>query len=749
MFFILHIFLLLTLIDDNCSISDYECKLLVCKDLTLVCLEDPKCPNDQVFYYYCLQRDITASQRESCAFIPQSSSDTSKIIHSNPSRTSWQLGPNTNDYSGITYYNSDINDRDLPAKTLYDPVNEKKETAYNAQELLRIYDLYKRYSLEENHELLAANKENLPKSISDGLINSDRVKNFNIQTLRKAIELLRKDIRYSKQANASLEEKQQIITEKTVREAEKSVGRFYTKPSGREEVAVAEYSNINQENKEIEDKHTRSKNEFLIELSNRIEYKTAVELGEFLQKRLAQIDDNTVSLQQVRDNIASYQLIAKRISTDTVAEKLNRDQNILTDIQNEIGVKVVRAASSSQNLKKTKLKETNNSLFKGHITIFASVIIVCTVTLIIATIGLYLVKRKQKDSSFLAFRKQEAVEDYQELCRTQMSVANVRTDDEEEADEDEDNKSNTMRHNWYDEQFPYNMDVTTGHVILSYMEDHLRNENRLNKEWEALCSYQVDDAESTVGAESKNINKNRYRDVLPYDRTRVKLRDVMNALHSDYINANYITDVDPHNPHYIATQGPMDNTVGDFWQMVWEQSVVVIVNLTKLSDMGLPQCHRYWPENGSEIYHIYEIHLISEHIWCDNYLVRSLYLKNLQTSESRTITQFHYLTWPDLSIPESPKPLLEFRRKVNKCYRGQGCPIIVHCNNGVGRTGTYILLDMVLNKMIKGTKEIDIAATLEHLRDQRPDVVKTKGQFEFALTAMAEEVTAILTGAPK
>jgi len=328
-----------------------------------------------------------------------------------------------------------------------------------------------------------------------------------------------------------------------------------------------------------------------------------------------------------------------------------------------------------------------------------------------------------------------------------MSVANARTDDEDE--DCEEDKSNTMRHNWYDDQFPYNMDISTGHVILAYMEDHLRNENRLNKEWEALCSYKADDSETTVGGDTKNTTKNRYRDVLPYDRTRVKLREVLNVYHSDYINANFITDVDPHNPDYIATQGPLDNTVADFWQMVWEQGVVVIVNLTKLSDMGLPQCHRYWPENGSEIFHIYEVHLISEHIWCDDYLVRSLYLKNLQTGETRTITQFHYLTWPDLSVPDSAKSLLEFRRKVNKCYRGQACPIIVHCNNGVGRTGTYILLDMVLNKMIKGAKEIDIAATLEHLRDQRPDMVKTKGQFEFSLTAMAEEVTAILSAAPK
>lgn len=120
--------------------------------------------------------------------------------------------------------------------------------------------------------------------------------------------------------------------------------------------------------------------------------------------------------------------------------------------------------------------------------------------------------------------------------------------------------------------------------------------------------------------------------------------------------------------------------------------------------------------------------------------MRSFYLKNLRTSETRTVTQFHFLSWPQGGIPAAPKALLDFRRKVNKSYRGRSCPIVVHSSNGAGRTGAYILLDLVLARMNKGAKEIDIAATLEHLRDQRSGLVATKPQFEFVLTAVAEEV---------
>ncbi|XP_039328836.1 receptor-type tyrosine-protein phosphatase N2 isoform X2 [Saimiri boliviensis] len=302
---------------------------------------------------------------------------------------------------------------------------------------------------------------------------------------------------------------------------------------------------------------------------------------------------------------------------------------------------------------------------------------------------------------------------------------------------------------WSEEPVQSNMDITTGHMILSYMEDHLKNKNRLEKEWEALCAYQAEPGSSLVAQREENMPKNRSLAVLTYDHSRVLLKAENSHSHSDYINASPIMDHDPRSPVYIATQGPLPATVADFWQMVWESGCVVIVMLTPLAENGVRQCYHYWPDEGSNLYHIYEVNLVSEHIWCEDFLVRSFYLKNLGTSETRTVTQFHFLSWYDRGVPSSARSLLDFRRKVNKCYRGRSCPIIVHCSDGAGRSGTYVLIDMVLNKMAKGAKEIDIAATLEHLRDQRPGMVQTKEQFEFALTAVAEEVNAILKALPQ
>lgn len=302
---------------------------------------------------------------------------------------------------------------------------------------------------------------------------------------------------------------------------------------------------------------------------------------------------------------------------------------------------------------------------------------------------------------------------------------------------------------WSEEPAQSNMDISTGHMILTYMEDHLRNKDRLQKEWEALCSYQAEPSSVAVAQLPDNMDKNRQMESLPYDHSRVKLKTEVNPSKHDYINASIIFDHDPRQPAYIATQGPLTHTVTDFWQMVWENGCTVIVMMTALVEDGEKQCERYWPDEGSSLYHIYEVNLVSEHIWCKDFLVRSFYLKNVQTQETRTVTQFHLLSWPADGIPTSTRPLLDFRRKVNKCYRGRSCPIIVHCSDGTGRTGTYILIDMVLNRMAKGVKEIDIAAALEHIRDQRLGLVRTKDQFEFALTAVAEEVNAILKALPQ
>ncbi|XP_006874497.1 PREDICTED: receptor-type tyrosine-protein phosphatase N2-like [Chrysochloris asiatica] len=370
-------------------------------------------------------------------------------------------------------------------------------------------------------------------------------------------------------------------------------------------------------------------------------------------------------------------------------------------------------------------------------------------------------KLKEKLSGLGGDPGSDATAAYQELCRQRMAVrsserpeplhtSRINSVSSQFSDGPIPSPSaRSSTSSWSEEPVQSNMDISTGHMILSYMEDHLKNKNRLEKEWEALCAYQAEPNSSVVAQREENMQKNRCLAVLTYDHSRILLKSENSHSKSDYINASPIMDHDPRNPAYIATQGPLPATVADFWQMVWESGCVVIVMLTPLTENGVKQCYHYWPDEGSNLYHIYEVNLVSEHIWCEDFLVRSFYLKNLQTNETRTVTQFHFLSWYDQGVPSSTRSLLDFRRKVNKCYRGRSCPIIVHCSDGAGRSGTYVLIDMVLNKMAKGAKEIDIAATLEHLRDQRPGMVQTKEQFEFVLTTVAEEVNAILKALPQ
>uniref|UniRef100_A0A3P8ZST7 Protein tyrosine phosphatase receptor type N2 n=1 Tax=Esox lucius TaxID=8010 RepID=A0A3P8ZST7_ESOLU len=403
--------------------------------------------------------------------------------------------------------------------------------------------------------------------------------------------------------------------------------------------------------------------------------------------------------------------------------------------------------------------------------ILTVVSILCIVAVLLASTVVYCLrhrshhKLKEKLTNLGTDTGSDATSTYQELCRQRMAVKppterpepmhSVSSRINSVSSQFSDGgtmvspSARSSTSSWSEEPAHSNMDISTGHMILSYMEDHLNNKNRLEKEWEALCAYQAEPNSSSVGLGPGNAKKNRTNSVVAYDHSRITLKVENSQGNSDYINASPIMDHDPRNPAYIATQGPLPSTVADFWQMVWENGCVVIVMLTPLTESGVKQCYHYWPDEGSNLYHIYEVNLVSEHIWCDDFLVRSFYLKNMQTNETRTVTQFHFLTWLNQNVPESSRTLLDFRRKVNKCYRGRSCPIIVHCSDGAGRSGTYVLIDMVLNKMAKGAKEIDIAATLEHLRDQRPAMVQTKEQFEFALTAVAEEVNAILKALPQ
>ncbi|XP_071346335.1 receptor-type tyrosine-protein phosphatase N2-like isoform X2 [Trachinotus anak] len=454
----------------------------------------------------------------------------------------------------------------------------------------------------------------------------------------------------------------------------------------------------------------------------------------------------------------------QNVSTADVAN-VAVQQKVALEKETKLSILEAGVADGSQiNQIPTKYSQAESTKFL----ILTVVSILCIVGVLLASTVVYCLrhrshhKLKEKLTNLGTDASSDATATYQELCRQRMAVKppaerpepissriNSVSSQFSDGGQAVSPSARSSISSWSEEPAHSNMDISTGHMILSYMEDHLKNKDRLEKEWEALCAYQAEPNACTIGLKDGNAKKNRSAAVVAYDHSRITLKAENSQGNSDYINASPIMDHDPRNPAYIATQGPLPSTVADFWQMVWENGCVVIVMLTPLVESGVKQCYHYWPDEGSNLYHIYEVNLVSEHIWCDDFLVRSFYLKNMQTNETRTVTQFHFLTWLNQTVPETSRMLLDFRRKVNKCYRGRSCPIIVHCSDGAGRTGTYILIDMVLNKMAKGAKEIDIAATLEHLRDQRPGMVQTKDQFEFALTAVAEEVNAILKALPQ
>jgi len=492
--------------------------------------------------------------------------------------------------------------------------------------------------------------------------------------------------------------------------------------------------------------------------------------GDDLINSLAQglgLSPDTLNDRTIEDQHVQFKVEPNNLDIDAaqIAKTLENDINIQKRLTDNLGVDISKVAAGDKHDRASVFPHGRDLNLLILVVVGAS----ATASLLVGGLIFILAKRSRASKKISKLQLSDDAEDrgklqeeYKQLCRdwsktsqsaSMENVKNKPTTSVSKLQTQESNGSNgsnrSSTSSWTDEPANNSMDISTGHMVLAYMEDHLKNKQRLEQEWVGLCGYEAEPSSTTVAFKAENKKKNRYPDKLPYDHNRVILNALVNATNSDYINASTVTDHDPRNPSYIVTQGPLGQTVSDFWQMVWEQGCVVIVMLTRLQDNGYQLCTRYWPEEGSEQYHIFEVHLVSEHIWCDDYLVRSFYLKNTRTGETRTVTQFHFQSWPAHGVPSSTKALLEFRRKVNKSYRGRACPIVVHCSDGVGRSGTYALIDMVLNRLSKGCKEIDIAATLEHIRDQRGGMVQNRQQFEFCLMAVAEEVHAILKALPQ
>ncbi|KAI9536670.1 hypothetical protein NQZ68_031745 [Dissostichus eleginoides] len=257
------------------------------------------------------------------------------------------------------------------------------------------------------------------------------------------------------------------------------------------------------------------------------------------------------------------------------------------------------------------------------------------------------------------------------------------------------------------------------------------DENRgFSQEYESLIPVGTDQTRNAATL-PENKPRNRFNNVLPYDWCRVKLATPNPNGNSDYINASYMPGYNS-SKDYIACQGPLPTTVNDFWRMIWEQRVRGIVMVTNCTEGGRTKCEQYWPADSKPVPHGELIVTLRSEQQEPDWTLREFRVKNRHNSEERTVKHFHFNAWPDHGVPQGTEVLIQFRGLVRRHIErdGAGAPTVVHCSAGVGRTGTIMALDVLLQQLEK-ERAVGINGFVHKMRLSRPHMVQTESQYVF------------------
>ncbi|CAF3879471.1 unnamed protein product [Rotaria sp. Silwood2] len=263
-------------------------------------------------------------------------------------------------------------------------------------------------------------------------------------------------------------------------------------------------------------------------------------------------------------------------------------------------------------------------------------------------------------------------------------------------------------------------------------------EQRIRDEYEKLPTESLHP--KTFAFRPENKLKNRFNAIEPYDHSRVVLKPLPNDPSSDYINASYI-DGYRANKLYVAAQAPTDTTLYDFIRMIWQLRIQSIIMVTRLFEDGKHKCIQYWPDEGEKRVNDFKIRIDNEEKYAD-YTIRKLIIYNqLEPSDVLQVKQYHFLSWPDHGCLSLCTPVLDFRQRFRADYKPSN-PILVHCSAGVGRSGTFIALDALLDRA-KHQDTIDILEFTHRMRQNRVYMIQTADQYVFLYRTLIEGILTI------